>query len=198
MAFFPAEVLVQLYELLGDVRVVMSALAVATELLLVAAILAGILILMRLYRQRFAVLRALGASRAYIFAVVWTFSFALIAAGSLLGLAIGAGTDGHRVGHLRARRAASRSRRGSAGRSSTLGGRHRGARRPVGAGPGRPALSAAGRRCAAQRMIHQQRRWPAHVTIRDLTAESLLIRFVVSRERRSRKMKPPARVGPIS
>ena len=93
-AFFPAEVLVQLYELLGDVRVVMSALAVATELLLVAAILAGILILMRLYRQRFAVLRALGASRLYIFAVVWTFSFALIAAGSLLGLAIGAGLTG--------------------------------------------------------------------------------------------------------
>ena len=93
-AFFPAEVLVQLYELLGDVRVVMSALAVATELLLVAAILAGILILMRLYRQRFAVLRALGASRGYIFAVVWTFSFALIAAGSLLGLAIGAGLTG--------------------------------------------------------------------------------------------------------
>src|SRR5688500_2698500 len=89
-AFFPAEVLVQLYELLGDIRVVMSALAVATELLLVAAILAGILILMRLYRQRFAVLRALGASRGYIFAVVWTFSFALIAAGSLLGLGIGA------------------------------------------------------------------------------------------------------------
>ena len=84
----------QLYELLGDVRVVMSALAVATELLLVAAILAGILILMRLYRQRFAVLRALGASRVYIFAVVWTFSFALIAAGSLLGLAIGAGLTG--------------------------------------------------------------------------------------------------------
>ena len=46
-AFFPAEVLVQLYELLGDVRVVMSALAIATELLLVAAILAGILILMQ-------------------------------------------------------------------------------------------------------------------------------------------------------
>ena len=67
-AFFPAEVLVQLYELLGDVRVVMSALAVATELLLVAAILAGVLILMRLYRQRFAVLRALGASRGYVFA----------------------------------------------------------------------------------------------------------------------------------
>ena len=100
-AFFPAEVLVQLYELLGDVRVVMSALAVATELLLVAAILAGILILMRLYRQRFAVLRALGASRGYIFAVVWTFSFVLIAAGSLLGLAIAAGLTGIVSRHLR-------------------------------------------------------------------------------------------------
>jgi putative ABC transport system permease protein len=89
-AFFPAEVLVQLYELLGDARLVMGSLALATELLLVAAILSGILILMRLYRQRFAVLRALGASRAYIFAVVWTFSFALVAAGSVIGLVVAA------------------------------------------------------------------------------------------------------------
>ena len=89
-AFFPAEILVQLYELLGDARLVMSSLALATELLLVAAILSGILILMRLYRQRFAVLRALGASRAYIFAVVWTFSFTLVAAGSVIGLVVAA------------------------------------------------------------------------------------------------------------
>jgi putative ABC transport system permease protein len=87
-------VLVQLYELLGDIRVVMSGLAVATELLLVAAILAGIVILMSLYRQRFAVLRALGASRAYVFAVVWSFSFVLIAAGSLIGLAVAAALCG--------------------------------------------------------------------------------------------------------
>lgn len=89
-AFFPAEVLVQLYELIGDVRVVMSGLALATEVLLVAAVLAGILMLMRLYRQRFAVLRALGASRLYVLAVAWSFSFGLIAAGSLLGLAVAA------------------------------------------------------------------------------------------------------------
>ena len=87
-AFFPAEVLVELYELLGDIRSVMSALAVATEVLLVASVLAGILILMRLYRHRFAVLRALGASRLYVFAVAWCFSFVLILAGSLLGLAV--------------------------------------------------------------------------------------------------------------
>lgn len=89
-AFFPAEVLVQLYELIGDVRVVMSGLALATEVLLVASVLAGILMLMRLYRQRFAVLRALGASRLYVLAVAWSFSFGLIAAGSLLGLAVAA------------------------------------------------------------------------------------------------------------
>ena len=72
MAFFPAEVLVELYELLGDIRSVMSALAIATEVLLVASRSSpGILILMRLYRHRFAVLRALGASRFYVFAVAW-------------------------------------------------------------------------------------------------------------------------------
>ncbi|MGD9739543.1 MAG: FtsX-like permease family protein [Bauldia sp.] len=89
-AFFPAEVLVQLYELLGDVRTVMTWLAIATEVLLVAAVLAGLLILMQLYRQRFAVLRALGASRPYVFAVAWTFGFGLIALGSFIGLGVAA------------------------------------------------------------------------------------------------------------
>jgi putative ABC transport system permease protein len=99
MAFFPAEVLVEIYALLGDVRMVMSVLAVATEALLIAAILTGIVILMRLYRQRFAVLRALGASRLYVVAVVWSFSFALIAMGSVLGLGVAAGLAGF-VSHL--------------------------------------------------------------------------------------------------
>jgi putative ABC transport system permease protein len=90
MAFFPAEVLDQLYSIIGDVRAIMTALSIATEVLLVGAVLAGILMMMRLYRQRFAVLRALGASRTYIFAVAWTFSFSLIAIGSALGLAVAA------------------------------------------------------------------------------------------------------------
>lgn len=87
-AFFPAEVLVDLYELLGDMRQVMSWLAIGTDALLVAAVLAGMLILMRLYRGRFAILRALGASRFYVFAVAWTFGFTLIAAGAILGLGV--------------------------------------------------------------------------------------------------------------
>lgn len=88
MAFFPAEVLVELYAILGDIRLLLSAMTVATQALLVAAILIGLFILLSLYRHRFAVLRALGASRGYIFAVAWTFSFLLIGVGSLLGLGV--------------------------------------------------------------------------------------------------------------
>jgi putative ABC transport system permease protein len=40
------------------------------------------------------VLRALGASRTYVLAVAWTFSFGLIAIGSLLGLAVAAALVG--------------------------------------------------------------------------------------------------------
>lgn len=90
MAFFPAEVLVQLYDLLGDVRVVMTALSIATLVLLIAAVLGGLLTLMQLYRQRFAVLRALGASRRYVFAVAWCFGFGLVGLGSVVGLGLAA------------------------------------------------------------------------------------------------------------
>ena len=120
MAFFPAEVLDQLYSIIGDVRAIMSALSIATEVLLVAAVLAGILMMMRLYRQRFAVLRALGASRTYIFAVAWTYSFSLIAIGSLLGLAVAAAWSGSCRASL-ARRAASPRRPASAAHGNRVG-----------------------------------------------------------------------------
>jgi putative ABC transport system permease protein len=90
-AFFPAEVLVQLYALLGDVRSVLDVLALATQLLVVAAIVAGLMALTQLQRERFAVLRALGASRFYIFAVVWTGVTAMVAIGAILGLGLGYG-----------------------------------------------------------------------------------------------------------
>ena len=67
-AFFPAEVLVQLYAVLGDVRSVLDVMALTTQLLVIAAIMAGLMALIQLQRERFAVLRALGASRSYIFA----------------------------------------------------------------------------------------------------------------------------------
>jgi putative ABC transport system permease protein len=91
MAFFPAEALVRLYEVMGDVRELMSWLALATEGLVVIAMLAGVMAILRLHQRQFAVLRALGAPRLYIFLCVWA-QIALIAvAGSALGLALGAG-----------------------------------------------------------------------------------------------------------
>ncbi len=88
-AFFPAEVLVQLYAVLGDVRSVLDVMALTTQLLVIAAILAGLMALIQLQRERFAVLRALGASRAYIFVVVWTGVTAMVVAGAILGLGLG-------------------------------------------------------------------------------------------------------------
>ncbi|MEM8789592.1 MAG: FtsX-like permease family protein [Pseudomonadota bacterium] len=93
-AFFPAEVLAEIYGYLGDVRSIMNLLTIATQVLVVAAILAGIVALMQLYRTRLAVLRALGATRSFVFLVMWVYVMALILGGAVLGLAGGWGVAG--------------------------------------------------------------------------------------------------------
>ena len=90
-AFFPAEVLVELYALLGDATAIMSGLTLAAQALVVAAILAGVVAILDLQRQRFAVLRALGASPLFIFATVWIYVAAIIVTGALAGLLFGWG-----------------------------------------------------------------------------------------------------------
>jgi putative ABC transport system permease protein len=91
MAFFPAEALIRLYEVLGDIRELMSWLALATQGLVVIAMLAGVMAILTLHRKQFAVLRALGAPRLYIFVCVWTQIAVIAVAGALLGLLLGAG-----------------------------------------------------------------------------------------------------------
>ncbi|MCC6983713.1 MAG: FtsX-like permease family protein [Bauldia sp.] len=91
MAFFPAEVLLQLYSYLGDIRSVMSVMAVVSEILVFLAIFAGVVALMKLFERQFAVLRALGASRLYIFVAVWLFASSIVAVGALIGLGLGFG-----------------------------------------------------------------------------------------------------------
>jgi putative ABC transport system permease protein len=91
MAFFPAEALVRLYDVLGDVRTLMGWLALATQGLVVIAMLAGIMAILTLHRRQFAVLRALGAPRLYIFLCVWTQIAFVAVAGALIGLLLGAG-----------------------------------------------------------------------------------------------------------
>lgn len=89
MAFFPGTVLAQLHGLMRDVREAMSLLAVVTQVLVTVSILAGLVILTRIFARGLALLRAIGAGRRFVFAVVWSYSATLIAAGSLAGLALG-------------------------------------------------------------------------------------------------------------
>jgi putative ABC transport system permease protein len=89
MAFFPGAVLGRLHALMGDIRQVMSALAVLTQVLVAAGSLAALMILSRLLARRFAVLRALGAPRRFVFALTWAYAASLICAGALAGLALG-------------------------------------------------------------------------------------------------------------
>jgi putative ABC transport system permease protein len=89
MAFFPGATLAGLHALLGDVRQAMSLMAVLTQALVAAGVLAGLVALARLFARRFALLRALGAPRRFVLAAVWSYAAALIGAGCLAGLAVG-------------------------------------------------------------------------------------------------------------
>jgi putative ABC transport system permease protein len=90
MAFFPAEVLVTLYRALGDVRTVLVVASFLNAVLILAAVLLLLIAVAGLRRRRYAILRALGASRAYVLLVVWLGMAMLIGAGCLAGLATGA------------------------------------------------------------------------------------------------------------
>ncbi|MCF1505488.1 ABC transporter permease [Afifella sp. H1R] len=89
MAFFPGAVLASLHALLGDVRQILSVMAIVTQVLVTAGVLSGLIILMRLFARRLALLRALGAPRRFVFAVVWSYAAFLIGAGAILGVVIG-------------------------------------------------------------------------------------------------------------
>ena len=89
MAFFPAETLVELYEVTGGTARIMAGLTLAAQILVVAAILAGLLAVLDLQRQRFAVLRALGAPASYLFLTVWLYVTVMVLGGALLGLPLG-------------------------------------------------------------------------------------------------------------
>ena len=91
MALFPAEVLNDLYLALGNVRDLMSLLAITTQVLVVIAVLMALLVGFLARRRQFAVLRAIGASRAYVFSVVWVEVTLLIVAGAACGLVLGWG-----------------------------------------------------------------------------------------------------------
>jgi putative ABC transport system permease protein len=92
MAFFPGTVLANLYRVMGDVRQAMSIMSAVTQVLVAASVLLGLFILSRLFQRQLAMLRALGAPRRFVMAVVWGYGVSLLMAGTALGLALGFGT----------------------------------------------------------------------------------------------------------
>lgn len=94
MALFPAEVLNELYGTLGDVRDLMSLLALATQALVVLAVLLALVVGFLARARQFAVLRAIGASSRYVFSVIWLEVSVLVASGAAIGLALGYGVSG--------------------------------------------------------------------------------------------------------
>ena len=89
MAFLPGAVLARLHALLGDVREVMSIMAIVTQGLVAVAVLAGLMILSRLVSRQLALLAALGAPNRFVLAVIWGTSATLILTGALLGMGLG-------------------------------------------------------------------------------------------------------------
>ncbi len=89
MAFFPGSVLANLYRIMGDVRQAMSLMSIVTQILVAASVLLGLFILTRLFQRQVAMLRALGAPRRFVMAVVWLYGATLLTVGTLLGVAFG-------------------------------------------------------------------------------------------------------------
>ena len=89
MAVFPAEVLVQLYARLGDVRDLVAAIALLTQVLVIGAILLAVLASLAQRRRLIGVVRALGASRAFVFATVWLDVAVTLVAGAVSGILLG-------------------------------------------------------------------------------------------------------------
>ena len=91
MAFFPGAVIAMLNGLMGDVRQLMSVMALVTQTLVMAGVIAGLVILMRLFAGSLALLRAIGAPARFVFAVVWAYAAGLSVIGAALGLLLGRG-----------------------------------------------------------------------------------------------------------
>ncbi|SNR76050.1 ABC transporter permease [Puniceibacterium sediminis] len=91
MAFFPGAVLSQLHGLASDVREAMSLLTVVSQILVAAAILAGLVLITRLFARNLAVLRALGAAPRFLLAVVWSYAATLLTLGTVVGFGLGIG-----------------------------------------------------------------------------------------------------------
>lgn len=89
LAIFPAEVLTRLYSTLGDARSLLLGIAIATQVIVVFALLLVAVMHIGARKRQIGALRALGAPVRSIMAIVWGELFFLLLLGIFLGLAIG-------------------------------------------------------------------------------------------------------------
>lgn len=89
LAVFPAEVLTGLYGLMGDARQVLAAVALGAQALVAVALVMVTVIHVGQRRRQVAALRAFGAPRGAIFALVWSQMLLLLTVGIGLGHAGG-------------------------------------------------------------------------------------------------------------
>ncbi|MGG7518903.1 FtsX-like permease family protein [Allorhizobium undicola] len=91
---FPGEVLTRLYATLGDAKLVLQAVSIGAQVLVAAALLLLTVVHIGQRRKQIGALRAFGAPRGAVFAIVWLELFVLMLAGIALGVAAGFGAAG--------------------------------------------------------------------------------------------------------
>ncbi|MGU3574355.1 ABC transporter permease [Brucellaceae bacterium C25G] len=88
-AVFPAEVLTNLYGMLGNAKSILMFVALGTQVLIACALIFVALLHIGERRRQIGALRALGASRGKIFTLVWSEIAILLGAGIVAGFALG-------------------------------------------------------------------------------------------------------------
>jgi putative ABC transport system permease protein len=89
LAVFPGEVLTRLYGTLGDARFILSVVAAGAQALVAAALLLVVTVHVLQRRRQIGALRAFGAPRLVVFAIVWLETVVVVGAGLLAGFGIG-------------------------------------------------------------------------------------------------------------
>ncbi|MFC3393947.1 ABC transporter permease [Brenneria rubrifaciens] len=88
-AVFPGEVLVKLYGILGDIRELLAYITLGTQGLVGVAVAMVAVIHLRQRQKQIGALRAFGAPRYGVFALIWCGLMSLVSIGVMLGVAIG-------------------------------------------------------------------------------------------------------------
>ncbi|HVO90071.1 MAG TPA: ABC transporter permease, partial [Casimicrobiaceae bacterium] len=88
-AFFPAEVLVPLYRVLGDARDILTGLAATFDVLVLVAVVLAVAAMLSTQRGSFGVLRVLGAPPRFLFAVAGLQGLVVIGGGAVIAALIG-------------------------------------------------------------------------------------------------------------